>query len=319
VGTGSVSRAAVAAALVVLAAAPATASAVGRPEPPSVGSVKRATERFLQGHGGGRPLPAPPAARGPVTGPVLPGSRVVSLYGSPQMPATAVGMRSPEAALRKLASQAEPYAEPGARPVVIELDLVSVLATAGPGADRQYRARQDPAILSEYLSAARAAGARLMLDIQPGRSTLKAEVRALRPWILQPDVDVAFDPEWNVGRRGIPGHTEGSVGAPKLNRVIRSLSVTVRENGLPPKLLVVHQFRTGSVRGRARIKPRTGVQPLLNFDGIGSPRPKANGYLELSSPKLFNGFSLFYQRDDPLMQPSSVLALEPEPDFVLYQ
>ncbi|HLM31568.1 MAG TPA: hypothetical protein VK326_07920 [Solirubrobacterales bacterium] len=318
-GTRSLSRAVLAAALVALAAGPASAGAAGRPEPPSVGAVKRATDRFLEQRGGERSRAAPPAARGPAPGPLLPGSRVVSLYGSPQMPATAVGMRSPEAALRKLTSQARPYDQLGVRPVVLELDLASVLATAGPGADRKYRVRQDPEIISEYLSAARAAGARLMLDIQPGRSTFKSEVRALRDWVAQPDVDVALDPEWNVGRRGVPGRTEGAVGARELNRVIRILSATVRDGDLPPKLLVVHQFRPASVRGRARVRPRFGVQPLLNFDGIGSPRAKANGYVALGTPRLFNGFSLFYQRDDPLMQPSAVLALEPEPDFLLYQ
>ena len=93
----------------------------------------------------------------------------------------------------------------------------------------------------------------------------------------------------------------------------------MRENDLPPKLLVVHQFRRGMIRGKARIRPRRGVQVLLNFDGIGSPAAKAVGYAALSSPTLFNGFSLFYQRDTPLMRPGAVLALEPEPDFLLYQ
>ena len=58
---------------------------------------------------------------------------------------------------------------------------------------------------------------------------------------------------------------------------------------------------------------------ILNFDGIGSPAAKAAGYGSLASPTLFNGFSLFYQRDAPLMTPGAVLALEPEPDFALYQ
>ncbi len=99
----------------------------------------------------------------------------------------------------------------------------------------------------------------------------------------------------------------------------KALSAIVRRNDLPPKLLVVHQFRRGMIRGKAQIRSRRGVQVLFNFDGIGSPAAKAVGYAALSSPAVFNGFSLFYQRDSPLMRPPSVLALEPEPDFLLYQ
>jgi hypothetical protein len=159
----------------------------------------------------------------------------------------------------------------------------------------------------------------MMLDIQPGRSTFIAETEGLTEWLVQPDVDLALDPEWNVGPRGIPGQTPGNVGAQQVNAVIRALAAIVRENGLPPKLLVVHQFRSGMIRGKNRIRPRPGVQVLFNFDGIGSPSAKAAGYAALASPTLFDGFSLFYQRDTPLMKPGAVLALEPEPDLLLYQ
>lgn len=298
---------------------PGAAAARERPAPPSVAELRSASEHFL-GEDGDRagPLPARPAA-GAAAGPVLPEDRVVALYGAPQLPATAVGMRSPQAATRKLATQSDPYAQLGDRPVIGEIDLVAVIATAGRGPHGKYRSRQEPAVIDEYLKVARAAGMRLMLDIQPGRSTFEREIRALHEWVVEPDVDIGLDPEWNVGRRGIPGRTPGRTTAKELNRVIRSLSATVERNGLPPKLLAVHQFRTASIRGRARLRSRRGVQPVLNFDGIGSPRAKASGYAALSSASLFNGFSLFYRRDEPLMTPTSVLELDPEPDFLLYQ
>lgn len=99
----------------------------------------------------------------------------------------------------------------------------------------------------------------------------------------------------------------------------KRLARFVRANGLPPKLLVVHQFRRGSVRGRKRLDPGVEVQTVLNFDGIGSPAAKANGYGALAAPGIFNGFSLFYRRDRPLMDPAAVLGLAPQPDFLLYQ
>jgi hypothetical protein len=296
-------------------APPATATA----RPPTSAAIERATERFL--------ATAPAAERPPRSGGVaptpvgelLPANRVVAFYGAPQMGQTVLGMNSPPAAARKLAAQSKPYSTLSDRPVVGEFDLVSVFATAGGGSDGLYRMRQSPDVIQIYLDQARAAGSRLMLDIQPGRSTFSTETAALAGWLAQPDVDLALDPEWNVGRRGIPGQTSGKVGARQVNAVIRSLAAIVRQNALPPKLLVVHQFRRGMIRGKSRIRPRRGVQVLLNFDGIGSPPAKAVGYASLSSPTLFNGFSLFYQRDTPVMKPGAVLGLEPEPDLLLYQ
>jgi hypothetical protein len=232
---------------------------------------------------------------------------------------TILGMQTPAGAARRLAAQSAPYAAVGDRPVLGEFDLVSAFATAGGGPDGLYRTRQAPEVIDIYLEQAREAGARLMLDIEPGRSTFSAEAAALAPWLVQPDVDLALDPEWNVGRRGVPGRTPGKVGAQEVNGVIRSLAAIVRENYLPAKLLVVHQFRRSMIRGRSRIRPRPGVQVIFNFDGIGSPGAKSAAYAGLAATAPFDGFSLFYRRDTPLMKPPAVLALDPEPDFVLYQ
>lgn len=295
-----------------LALAPAAIAAV----PPSHGELQRATDRFLaaqerQPRHGADPSTAP--------APALDRTLVVSLYGAPQMGQTILGLRSPRAARRELAAQSRPYAERGERPVTGAFDLVSVFATAGGGPDGLYRTRQDDRVIEIYLEQARAAGARLILDVQPGRARLGAEIRALREWLAEPDVDLAIDPEWNVGRRGIPGQTAGRITATEVKRVQKRLGRIVAADDLPPKLLVIHQFRRGSVRGRKRIRQRPGVQTVLNFDGIGSPAAKRAGYAALSAPRLFDGFSLFYRRDTPLLQPGAVLALEPEPDFLLYQ
>lgn len=311
------------AALVTALAAPVAGAgaAAHRGSPPTAGEVRSATERFLERQADGRARlrhgPPPPTAPPPAT--ILPANRVVSLYGAPQLPRTIVGMKSPQGAARKLVSQSAPYASEGLRSVIGEIDLIATIATAGPGPDRRYRSRQADEVIAAYLAAARSVGARLMLDIQPGRSSFLAELRVFKEWLLQPDVDLALDPEWNVGRRGVPGRTEGSTTARQVNKVSLRLEQLIAAAGLPPKLLVVHQFRRGSVRGRGRLVQRPGVELVLNFDGIGSPRAKASGYAELSSARAFNGFSLFYRRDRPLMQPESVLALLPEPDFLLYQ
>jgi hypothetical protein len=294
-----------------------------RSQPPTTAELRRATRPFLERVD----APAPhsvrrrgEARRGPIGEATLfPENRMVAFYGAPQLPATILGRKSPSAAASKLLSQAAQYAGTERRPVIEAFDLIAVIATASRGADRKYRFRQDPLVISTYLEQARAVGARLMLDIQPGRANVVAEVRALAPWLVQPDVDLSIDPEWNVGRKGVPGRTQGSIRARKLNRVSAKLQEIVHANALPPKALVVHQFRKRSVRKRRRVVQRPDVDVTLNFDGIGTPPAKKAGYAQLASPKLFDGFSLFYRLDRRLMKPRAVLRLDPEPDFVLYQ
>ena len=158
-----------------------------------------------------------------------------------------------------------------------------------------------------------------MLDIQPGRARVSDEVGALERWIAEPDVDVSIDPEWEVGPHGVPGRTEGKIRAKEINRISRQIQRIVDANDLPPKALVIHQFHSGSVRKRRDIVQRRDVDVTLNFDGIGSPAAKEAGYRELSSPSLFNGFSIFYSLDTRIMSPRSVLGLEPPVDFLLFQ
>lgn len=306
-----------------------TAQASGAAEPPRAGELARETQRILRdpaytraagvelrrGGGGGVGVGEPEAQRGTI----FPKRRVVTLYGAPQLSATALGKRTPRGAARKVVKQARPYARLGDRRVVPGLDLIAVVATSSPGRDRLYRTRQPNKLIRTYLRRVRAIGGRLVLDIQPGRSSVGRELRALRKWIEEPDVDVAIDPEWNVGPKGVPGRSRGSIGAKELNRASRWLSRIAEEEGLPPKLMVVHQFRRSSIRRRARIKQRENISVTLNFDGIGRPKAKKAGYTDLAQEGLFEGFSLFYDLDKKLMRPRSVLRLRPAVDFLLYQ
>jgi hypothetical protein len=119
--------------------------------------------------------------------------------------------------------------------------------------------------------------------------------------------------------RGVPGRTDGSVDFRTVNAVSREMARIVRDHRLPQKLLVIHQFRRDSITGEAYIRARDRVATTLSFDGIGSRSAKVAGYRALSSSHLFNGFCLFYRLDSGLMSPTSVVNLDPRPDYVLYQ
>jgi hypothetical protein len=311
-----------------LFAATASSAAEGgaslRPQPPTTDEVRRATDRFLDSVDTRR---APRAHDSGGTGgtgqggggdSLFPENRIVAFYGAPQMGATILGRKSITPAKRGLRKQARPYDEEG-RPVIMGFNLVSVIATSDAGRDGKYRSRQSGAVIEEYLEAARELNGRLILDIQPGRATFLGEIRSLREWVAQPDVDIALDPEWNVGRKGRPGRTVGSVNAKTLNRISGYMSNLVARENLPAKALIVHQFREGSVKKRSQIEQPDGVDVTLNFDGIGSRPAKEAGYDRLTREDQFAGFSLFYRLDKGLMTPNQVVGLEPSPDYVLYQ
>lgn len=307
-----------AALLVLPAGAPAHQP---QPQPPTSAEVRELTRDFVRSQG----LPAARGVGGVGTDPTGGGRRLfgeaiyVAFYGAPQLTGTVLGKSSPSRAMSKLKRQAKAYGKAGDRPVERAVNLIGVIATADPGSDELYRTRQSDRIIANYLTAARSIGARLVLDIQPGRASVLDEMRELRRWLREPDVDVAIDPEWNVGRKEIPGQDEGSIKAEELNKATALLDRLVERQGLPPKALIVHQFREGSVRGRDELLQGEAVEVLLNFDGIGGRRAKKAGYRRLAVEGVFNGFSLFYDLDDRLMKPPAVLALDPRVDYAMYQ
>ena len=306
------------------------AQATTRPAPPPSAAIDVPLREAI-GARAARRAPAPSAARrggGRIGAPgsggkhssLFPETRVVTVYGAPQLAATIVGKKSARGAASEAQRLATRFGEVDPRATQPGIDLIATIATADRGPDGLFRSRQSPQLIGTYLDAVRGIGGRLVLDVQPGRAKFVREVKALEQWLLEPDVDIALDPEWNVGRRGVPGITEGKVTARQLNKVSAYLAGLVRERGLPQKGLYVHQFRDGSIRRRDEIaQRRTSVAVTLNFDGIGSPGPKAAGYRNLSRPRLFNGFSVFVSRDSDVLGFSRIAGLDPAPDYVMYQ
>jgi hypothetical protein len=314
-------------ALAVLLALAASVTALGaseretRPVPPTFAEVERTTQEFLSANRGtvarAERTPAKAAAR---KDRIFPKRRLVALYGAPQLSKSIIGLKSPGGARKRLNKEVAKYERKGDDPVVGGFDLIATIATSTPGRSHLFRDHQSNSVIQTYLDTARRVNGRLLLDIQPGRSTFLKEAKRLRPWLSKPDVDLALDPEWNVGKKGKPGRTEGKVSAGNLNKVSDFMAGIVREEKLPQKVLVVHQFRKGSVRHRADIEQRgDDVAVTLNFDGIGGRKAKRAGYVNLSAPQLFDGFSLFYRLDKGLMSAEQVLGLEPPPNYVMYQ
>ncbi len=251
---------------------------------------------------------------------LFPDFRVVAYYGGATTSALGVlGEGTPDAAARRLARQARPYATAG-RPVLPAFELIVTVAQSSAGADGSYSAPTAARDIRRYLAAARRAKALLVLDIQPGRGDFLTEVRRYERFLREPDVGLALDAEWSMRPGQVPGETIGSTDAATINRVSAWLDGLVTRKRLPQKLFVIHQFTPQMVRNRGAVKPRRGLAVTFHIDGFGGQFAKRSKYRQLRVKRpFFNGFKLFYDEDRDMLTPREVLKLRPAPDLVTYQ
>ncbi|MBJ7357517.1 hypothetical protein [Nocardioides sp.] len=270
------------------------------------------------------PVEPPPAEQA-----TLPGGRtkifgdrrfLVAYYGSANTGALGVlGERSPDRMVKRLREAAAPFERPDSE-VQIVFELIVTVADAQPGKDRDFNHDIARADVQRYIDAAHRHGALLLLDIQPGREHFLTVARRWK-WALEdPYVGLALDPEWRMGRRGVPGQKIGSVSATEVNRVSDWLRKLVRIEDLPQKLFVLHQFRTDMIEDIGDVEPRTGLVMVQHVDGFGTPAQKRNTFHTVVRPRqFFLGFKLFYDEDRRLMKPGDVRRLRPRVQFVSYQ
>lgn len=266
-----------------------------------------------------RPTPPPELPRGGRR--IFPRYRIVGFYGAPQDDALgALGVGSPEQMAARLRRQARQYRQHG-RPILPAFELIATVASGAPGGDGSYSYRQSAATIDRYLAAARKEKALLVLDVQPGRANFMREVRRLRPWLEQPDVSLALDPEWRVSYGQIPGKVIGTVSADEVNRVTRYVRRIVRDRKLPQKLLLIHQFTEDMIPDKERLLTPRELAVTINVDGFGKQPDKIAKYQEFAGAArgFHHGFKLFYEEDTNLMTPKQVLRLRPRPSIVVYE
>jgi hypothetical protein len=270
------------------------------------------------------PAPPPPPPQLPGGGTrVFPDRRLVGFSGGPGSPALGPLTGDLAAAAARLREQSAPYGAD--RPVLPVFELIATMAHPFPTDAGMYNTVADDATVQTYLDAARAAGAILLLGVQPGTEDFLPAVQRYERWLQEPDVGVALDPEWAVDPGQVPGNVFGSTTGAELDSVAAYLDGLVTANQLPQKVMVYHQLHVDIVRDEGTLLDRPTTALVKSVDGIGAAADKVGTYQRVVAtlpPFVHTGFKLFYEEDvrsGPLMAPEDVLGLVPQPEYVLYE
>lgn len=270
----------------------------------------------------------PPAAVYPQGGAVLPFKRIVAYYGNFYSRKMGIlGELEPEDMLAHLADiQARWEAVDPATPVLPAIEYIAMVAQADAGSDGMYRSVMPDVEIEKAYALAQKINGVMILDIQVGLSPLKNELSKFKKYLERPDVFFALDPEFSMKGGQKPGTIIGTFDATDINYTINYMADIVRENNLPPKVLLVHRFTQDMITGAASIVPQPEVQVVMVMDGWGPRELKRGTYKHIIEPEpvQFTGIKVFYKNDlkapsTGLLTPAEIMQLYPKPIYIQYQ
>jgi hypothetical protein len=264
----------------------------------------------------------------PNTGAILPFNRIIAYYGNLLSKGMGVLGEYPEDVMfAKLDAEVKKWtkADP-TTPAIPALHYIAVTAQASAGRDGKYRLQIPDKEVDKVIVMAKKIDALVFLDIQVGKSTVQEELPLLEKYLKMPNVHFGIDPEFSMKTGANPGHVIGNFDAKEVNYVANYLAKIVRENNLPPKILIIHRFTYNMMTNYELIKPLPEVQIVIDMDGWGDPAKKRNTYRQIvtEEPVQFAGFKLFYKNDlfapsTRMMTPEELLKLQPRPIYIQYQ
>ena len=279
------------------------------------------------------PKPAPPTiwpakAVYPNPGALLPFNRIIAYYGnlySTKM--GALGQYKEDEMLKRLEMEVKKWedADPNT-PVIPALHYIAVVAQGSEGKDGKYRARMPDTEIDKVIAMADKINGIVFLDMQVGFSNLQSEVPKFEKYFKLPNVHLGVDPEFSMKSGIRPGKVVGTLDASDINFAANYLEKLVKENGLPPKILIVHRYTGKMVTNYKQIKPLPDVQIIMHMDGWGGAQKKIGTYRNFIYPEpvQFTGFKLFYKNDlwppsTAMLTPKELLNLNPRPIYIQYQ
>jgi hypothetical protein len=204
--------------------------------------------------------------------------------------------------------------------------MVVTTAQGAPGKNGLYRLRMKDSLVNAIHGWAKEKKGVFFVDVQLGKDDVRNEIPRLAPFLENPDVHIAVDPEFAMKTSGaVPGTKIGTMDASDINWVIHYVDSIVKAKKLPPKILIVHRFTRKMVTNAKDIRPTPNVQVVMDMDGWGPPWLKFDSYHDYvkAEPVQYTGFKLFFHNDtkkgDLLLTPAEVLRLNPRPLYIQYQ
>jgi hypothetical protein len=270
----------------------------------------------------------PVKGRESAPGALLPANRIVAFYGNPlEKRMGALGEYPKDEMLKMLDREVARWAKADpSHPVIPALHMVVTTAQGAPGKNGLYRLRMKDSLVNAIHGWAKEKKGIFFVDVQLGKDNVQSEIPRLAPFLENPDVHLAVDPEFAMAASGkVPGTKIGTMDAKEINWVINWVDSIVKARKLPPKILVVHRFTRKMVTNAKDIRPTPNVQVVMDMDGWGPPWLKFDSYHDYvkAEPVQYTGFKLFFHNDtkkgDLLLTPAEVLRLNPRPLYIQYQ
>src|SRR5690606_12371207 len=164
---------------------------------------------------------------------VLPGRRLVALYGHPGDPNLGVLGEQPLAeTITRARETAARYQELFDEPVVPTFEIITTVASSQPGPAGDYSLRTPVEQVRPWVDAAEAAGIYVVLDLQPGRTDFLTQARQYEELLARPHVGLALDPEWRLAPHQVHLAQIGRVDAVEVNQVADWLAELTRRHRL---------------------------------------------------------------------------------------
>ena len=249
--------------------------------------------------------------------------RLVAMYGHPATSQLGVlGEQDPTEGVARLASIAEGYDADGSD-VVLAFEIIATVASARAGRDGDYSNETALDDIRPWVEAAAANDMYVVLDLQSGRTDFLTQAKHYEEFLRLPHVGLALDPEWRLRPGEVHLQQIGTVDAAEINEVVGWLAGLVRDEALPQKLLILHQFRFSMITNRELIETPAELAVMIHMDGQGPINTKYSTWNALTGEpdahRFYWGWKNFYDEDFPTPTAEQVLAQTPSPLFVSYQ
>ena len=249
--------------------------------------------------------------------------RYVAFYGHSDTTTLGVlGEQGPEATLDRMQTFLTAYASDG-RVTIPTFEMLASVASASIS-DGDYSYEWPIETFDDWVRVAEENDVYIVLDLQPGRDDFLTQAKQYEELLKLPFVGLALDPEWRLKPNQVHLKQVGQVDAAEVNLVVDWLADLVRDNGLPQKMIILHQFRIHMIQDRPALQYRPELQMIIQMDGDGTEPQKDSTYRTLTRGTEDDhwswGWKNFFDEDEPgPPTPESTIGKMPTPVYVSYQ